>query len=113
MAVGLSVVVLAGATGWVLRPVMAQVPVAQPKAPPPAAGETRAEPKGDGVDETPSLLMNQRHEAALSEWESRFKEYQAGRGTLDIALESARRILESGLALKDKPVGIAYLLNRV
>jgi RNA polymerase sigma factor (sigma-70 family) len=103
-ATGLAFVALGGGVaGWAMWPVAAQVPAPESKAPPAAAGETRADLKGGGVDDTLSLLAKQRYEAALSEWDARFKEYQAGRGTLDLALDCARRILESGLALSDKP----------
>ena len=103
MAVGLSVVVLAGATGWALRPVTAQVPAEKAQVPSAKPKENVIDLKGTGIDDTLALLQNKRHEAAVNEWNGRWKEYEAGRGPLTILLESGRRVLDSQLALSDKP----------
>jgi RNA polymerase sigma factor (sigma-70 family) len=54
------------------------------------------------VDLKMKSLLKERFDAAKKETEARGKEYEAGRGTLDIYLNSSRRLLEAELDLSTK-----------
>jgi hypothetical protein len=58
-----------------------------------------AEPRFEAAHSYAAQMMRERVEATRTEYESRFKEFLAGRGTLDFLIGSSLRLLEAGLAL--------------
>jgi RNA polymerase sigma factor (sigma-70 family) len=117
---------VAGAGTWSLaRPgLLAQPPKQEKAEPPPAAepGPERADPPPQDEEKLAALdeeqvkkllekakvsdklkaLLNDKHEAAFDETRSRWDEFMAGRGTLDIYLGASLRLLEAERDLSDK-----------
>jgi hypothetical protein len=61
-----------------------------------------ARAKFEATQSNPAELARAKLEAAFESYESRRKEFQAGRGTLDILLESSRQLAEAELAVRDQ-----------
>jgi outer membrane protein TolC len=59
--------------------------------------------KAEAGDDELRKLLKERYNAALEEMQARYAEFQAGRITLDMLHEAAQRVLDSQVALTDKP----------
>jgi hypothetical protein len=68
----------------------------------PAILKAKAIEPQPGDDELRKLLIA-RHNSAVAEMAARYKEFTAGRSTLDVLVEVGRRLVDSGLELNDKP----------
>jgi RNA polymerase sigma factor (sigma-70 family) len=78
-----------------------------PEVPPkdvPAMDATRVKELLDAMKASDKLkaLLKEQHEQALTCYTSRWEEFLAGRGTLDIMLQASRLLLEAEQALSDK-----------
>jgi hypothetical protein len=87
-------------------------------AEPPAAGDEKlpailsAKPlKPEPGDDELHKLLQERYNAAVAEMQDRYREFQAGRGTVEVFGETAQRLVRAGLELSDKPADRIALLT--
>jgi len=91
--------------------VCAEQPAAQPPAKLPAIIMARPMKPASGDDELRRLLID-RYNAVVSEMQARYREFLAGRSAIDAFVDVAKRLVESGLEVYEKPAEQITLLEQ-
>lgn len=73
---------------------------------------SRAQARWEAAHQPFEVLLQHKLEAASTEFEARWKEFLAGRGTLEFLLSAALRVLESEQAVNTKPFEHLAALDR-